>query len=39
MQFAAFAARAAEMEAEPGDLATMDLVATLLEDADAELPV
>lgn len=39
MQFAAFAARAAEMEAEPGDLATMDLVATLLEDADAELPI
>ncbi|MFB6252163.1 MAG: ATP-dependent DNA ligase LigA [Halobellus sp.] len=38
MQFAAFAERAAEMESEPGDLATMDLVATLLEDADAELP-
>src|SRR6056297_3118916 len=33
MQFAAFADRAAELEAEPADLETVSLVAALLRDA------
>lgn len=37
MQFAAFADRAAEIEAEPANLETVSLVAALLEDADDEL--
>ena len=39
MQFAEFAARAAEIEDEPGDLATVDHVCDLLDDAGADLPV
>jgi len=39
MEFAAFAARAAEIEAEPADLATVALVESLLSDAGDELPV
>lgn len=40
MQFAAFADRAAELEAEPADLETVSLVADLLREAGAdELPV
>ncbi|RLM57487.1 ATP-dependent DNA ligase [Halobellus sp. Atlit-31R] len=39
MQFAEFAARATEIEDEPGDLATVDYVCDLLGDADTELPV
>jgi DNA ligase-1 len=37
MEFAAFADRAAEMEAESGDLETVSLVADLLVDADEDL--
>ncbi|MDQ2054149.1 ATP-dependent DNA ligase LigA [Halobellus sp. H-GB7] len=39
MQFAEFAARAAEIEDEPGDLATVDHVCDLLGDAGTDLPV
>jgi len=39
MQFADFADRAAEIEAEPADLETVSLVATLFSDAGEELPV
>lgn len=40
MQFAAFADRATELEAEPADLETVSLVADLLREAgDAELPI
>jgi DNA ligase-1 len=39
MQFAEFAARATEIEDEPGDLATVDHVCDLLVDAGADLPV
>ena len=39
MEFAAFAGRAAEIEAEPADLEIVDLVTSLLEDADDDLPV
>ena len=39
MQFVEFAARAAEIEDEPGDLATVDHVCDLLGDAGTELPV
>ncbi|MFD1526170.1 DNA ligase, partial [Halolamina salina] len=37
MQFAAFADRAAELEAEPADLETVSLVADLLRDAGSEI--
>ena len=37
MQFAAFADRAAELEAEPADLETVSLVAELLRDAGSEI--
>ncbi|QKY19978.1 ATP-dependent DNA ligase [Halolamina sp. CBA1230] len=37
MQFAAFADRAAELEAEPADLETVSLVAALLEDAGGDI--
>lgn len=37
MQFAAFADRAAELEAEPADLETVSLVAALLRDADDDI--
>jgi DNA ligase-1 len=39
MQFAAFADRAAELEAEPADLATISLVADLFSDAGDDLAV
>jgi len=39
MQFADFADRAAEIEAEPADLETVSLVAALFSDAGEELPV
>ncbi|WP_020221739.1 ATP-dependent DNA ligase LigA [Halarchaeum acidiphilum] len=39
MEFAEFAARAAEIEAEPADLETVALVADLFEAADADLPI
>ncbi|MFB6220021.1 MAG: ATP-dependent DNA ligase LigA [Halolamina sp.] len=39
MQFAAFADRAAELEAEPADLETVSLVADLLVEAGDDLPV
>jgi len=39
MQFAAFAERADEIEAEPADLETIDLVADLLAEAGEDLPV
>ncbi|WP_435333295.1 ATP-dependent DNA ligase LigA [Haloarchaeobius sp. TZWWS8] len=39
MEFAAFASRAAEIEAEPADLAIVSLVGDLLADADDDLPV
>ncbi|WP_435318816.1 ATP-dependent DNA ligase LigA [Haloarchaeobius sp. TZWSO28] len=39
MEFAAFAARAAEIEAEPADLETVSLVRDLFRDAGADLPV
>ncbi|GAA0305966.1 ATP-dependent DNA ligase LigA [Halarchaeum salinum] len=39
MQFAEFATRAAEVEAEPADLETITLVASILDDADAALPI
>ncbi|MFA1611394.1 ATP-dependent DNA ligase LigA [Halobellus rubicundus] len=38
MQFAALAARAEELEAEPGDLATIGLAADLFAEADEDLP-
>ncbi|HKJ59406.1 MAG TPA: ATP-dependent DNA ligase LigA [Halobacteriales archaeon] len=39
MEFAAFAERAAEVEAEPADLEIVDLVTRLLADAGEDLPV
>ncbi|SFG77347.1 DNA ligase-1 [Halopelagius inordinatus] len=39
MEFAEFAARASEMEAEPADLATVALVRNLFRDAGDDLPV
>ena len=39
MEFAAFAERAAEIEAEPADLEIVDLVTRLLADAGEDLPV
>ncbi|MFQ3318737.1 MAG: DNA ligase-1, partial [Natronomonas sp.] len=39
MEFAEFAARADEIEAEPADLKTVGLVANLFEDAGDELSI
>jgi len=39
MEFADFAERAAEIEAEPADLATVDLVTALLRDAEGDLGI
>ncbi|MFO7834890.1 MAG: DNA ligase, partial [Halohasta sp.] len=39
MEFEAFAERVEEVEAEPGDIETVERVAALFEAADAELPV
>ena len=39
MEFAAFADRAMEIEAEPADLEIIDLVAALLDEAGADLPI
>jgi len=39
MEFAAFAERAAEIEAEPADLETIDLASDLFAEAGADLPV
>ena len=38
MQFAEFAARAAEIEAEPADLAVVSLLSDLFSDAGDDLP-